>query len=166
MYSLVLIKDTCTDACPMYTYSHACVQQLKLYLGLGTELKDLAESLPSIVLRSRAASTVKKYSGAFSRWKRWAKSKPSLEVIPAKPFQVALYLNFLTRNARSSAPVEEAVNALSWAHQLAVVEDPTQHSLVRQVLAGAKRILANRTEKKEPITAEILHKLYNKFVTI
>ena len=30
-----LIKDACTDACPMYTYTLACVQQLILYLGLG-----------------------------------------------------------------------------------------------------------------------------------
>ena len=94
------------------------------------ELKDLAESLPLIVLHSKAPATVKKYSGAFSRWKRWATSKPGLEVFPAKPFQVALYLNFLARSATTSAPVEEAINALSWAHQLAVVEDPTVHSLV------------------------------------
>ena len=67
--------------------------------------------------------------------------KPS-QVLPAKPFQVALYLSFLIHSARTSSPVEEAVNALSWAHQLAVVEDPTEHSLVRQVLAAAKRILA------------------------
>ena len=129
------------------------------------ELKDLAESLPLIVLHSKAPATVKKYSGAFSRWKRWATSKPGLEVFPAKPFQVALYLNFLARSATTSAPVEEAVNALSWAHQLAVVEDPTVHSLVRQVLAGTKRILPHRTVKKEPITAEILQKLYDNSVS-
>ena len=31
------------------------------------ELKDLAESLPMIVLRDTAPATVKKYAGAFSR---------------------------------------------------------------------------------------------------
>ena len=65
------------------------------------ELKDLAESLPLIVLQSKTPATAKKYSGAFSRWKRWAASKPGLEDFPAKPFQVALYLNF-SRNARTS----------------------------------------------------------------
>ena len=74
-------------------------------------------------------------------------------------------LNFLTRNARSSAPLEEAVNALSWAHKLAVVDNPTEHSPVRQVLAGAKRLLAHQTSKKEPVTADILQKLHDKFVT-
>ena len=38
------------------------------------------------------------------------------------------------------------------------------HPLVKQILAGAKRILAHKKIKKEPITAEILQKLHNKFV--
>ena len=129
------------------------------------ELRDLAESLPSIVLQSKAPATVKKYAGAFSRWKRWANSKPGIVAFPAKPFQLALYMSFLMKSARTSAPVYEAVNSLSWVHTLAVVEDPTDHPLVKQILAGAKRILAHKTEKKEPITAEILQKLYDKFVT-
>ena len=91
------------------------------------ELSDLAESLPSIVLLGKAPTTVKKYAGAFSRWRRWTASKPSLKAFPAKPFQIALYLCYLSKSARTSAPVQEAVNALSWAHQLAVVEDPTDH---------------------------------------
>ena len=118
-----------------------------------------------IALRSKAPATVKKYAGGFSRWKRWASSKPSLTVFPAKPFQVALYLSYLVKSAKTGAPVEEAVNSLSWVHTLAVVEDPTDHPLVKNVLAGAKRILAHRTVKKEPITAEILQKLYDRFVT-
>lgn len=125
------------------------------------ELRELAESLPSIVLRSKAPSTVKKYAGAFSRWKRWATSKASVAVFPAKPLQVALYLSSLIKSAKTSAPVEEAVNALSWAHTLAVVENPTDHPLVKQVLAGGKRILAHKTSKKEPITPEILKQLHD-----
>ena len=99
------------------------------------ELKDLAESLPSIVLQSKPPATVKKYSGAFSRWKRWAVTKPNIDVFPAKPFQVALYLSYLIRIAKTSAHIEEAVNSLSWAHTLAIVEDPTDHPLVKQVVA-------------------------------
>ena len=101
------------------------------------ELKELAECLPMIALQSKAPATVKKYAGGFSRWKRCAKSKPGVEAFPAKPFQFALYLAFLIHSSRTSALVEEAVNSLSFAHRLAVVEDPTDHPLVKQVLAGA-----------------------------
>ena len=88
-----------------------------------------------------------------------------MAVFPAKPLEVALYLSFLMKSAKTSAPVEEAINSLSWAHNVAEVEDPTDHPLVKQVLARAKRILAHKTAKKEPITVDVLKKLYNKFVT-
>lgn len=123
------------------------------------ELKVLAEALPSIVLQSKAPATIKKYSGAFVRWKKWTTSKVCLEAFPAKPVQVALYLSFLISKSKTSASVEEAVNALSWVHRIAVVEDSTNHRLVKQIVAGAKRILAHRVTKKEPITTEILLKL-------
>ena len=35
---------------------------------------------------------------------------------------------------------------------------------MKQILAGSKRILAHKTTKKEPITAEILQTLYDRFV--
>lgn len=79
--------------------------------------------------------------------------------------QVALYLSLLIRRSKTSAPIEEAVNALSWVHQVAGVEDPTDQPLVKQTVAGAKRMLAHRVTKKEPITAEILQKLVERFIT-
>ena len=54
---------------------------------------------------------------------------------------------------------------MSWAHNLACVEDPTSHPLVKQVLEGAKRILAHKVNKKEPITPEILKSLVDKYAT-
>ena len=57
----------------------------------------------------------------------------------------------------------EASNTLSWAHQLACVEDPTQCLFAKQVLASAKQILAHRTQKKEPITPVIFEQLVSKF---
>ena len=52
----------------------------------------------------------------------------------------------------------EAVSAISWANQMATVEDTTNHPIVQHVLAGAKRKLAHKTVK-EPITPEILTNL-------
>ena len=129
-------------------------------------LKVLAGSLPMTVLRSRAPATARKYAGAFSRWKSWAATKSVIVAFPAKPFHIALYLSYLIQKSETSSPVEEAVNALSWMHTIACVEDPTKHSLVKQVLEGAKRILAHKVVKKEPITPEILKSLVEKFATV
>ena len=76
------------------------------------------------------------------------------------------YLSFLISKSKTSASVEEAVNALSWVHRVAVVEDPTNHPLVKPIVAGAKRILAHRVTKKESITTEILHKLVEKAISL
>ena len=127
------------------------------------ELRALADSLPNTVLQSRAPSTVRKYTGAFLRWKKWATNKPGVEALPAVPIHVALYLQYLVQKGATVAPVVEAVNALSWAHQVAVVDDPTSHPLVRSTLAGARRILARPVSKKEPVTKEMLHELVVKF---
>ena len=129
------------------------------------ELRELAEYLPLVALQSRAPSTAKKYAGAFCRWRTWAATKPQVNPFPAKPIHVGLYLSYLIQKANTSSPVEEVVNALSWAHNLACVEDPTGHPLVKQVLEGAKRILAHKTDKKEPITPEILKALVDKYAT-
>ena len=151
---------------PFLTYSDIFIQATWQELASlqDPDLCELANSLPAVVLRGKAPSTVKKYSGAFLRWKRWAqKKKTEIRILPACPLHVALYLTFLICKSATSAPVVEASNALSWAHQLACVEDPTQCLLVKQVLEGAKRILAHRTQKKEPITPAILEQLVSKF---
>ena len=54
-------------------------------------LKELAEKLPGTILHSRADSTVKKYLGAFRRWKSWA-SQHKVTAIPAKEHHWALYI--------------------------------------------------------------------------
>ena len=58
---------------------------------------------------------------------------------------VALYLSYLSQVAKTPAPLEEAVNALSWVHRMATVEDITVHP---QVLTGTRRLLAHKTTKK------------------
>ena len=55
------------------------------------EIRELVSELPSILLLDKAPNTVKRYFGAFQKWKRWAKIK-SISSIPASP---KFYLLFL-----------------------------------------------------------------------
>ena len=80
-----------------------------------------------------------------------------------KPMQVALYLSFLISKSKTSTPVEEAVNVLSWVYQVAVVEEPTDHPLVEQLVAGAKRIVSTVLQSKAPAT---IKKYSGAFVSI
>ena len=64
------------------------------------ELQQLAKSLPNLVLQDRAVSTVKKYSGAYNRWRIWADTKPEIgSTLPPLPIHIALYLNFFGSNS-------------------------------------------------------------------
>ena len=159
-----VIDHTCTSCwiCPSAeVFGQGMWSQLKEIED--PELRELASALPDIVLQGKAPATVKKYSGAFLRWKLWAERKKEVCVFPASALHISLYLSYLIQKADSIAPVEQAVYALAWVHSLAGIENPTQHPQVKQVLAGAKRILARATEKKETISAGILQKLVSKY---
>ena len=106
-------------------------------------------------MHSRADSTVKKYLGAFKRWKTWAAAH-HLEAIPVKPHLLALYLQHLAEQSKSKAAVEEVCNALSWIHSSAGLVPPLADPFVKATLEGLQRSLAKPVIKKEPITVETL----------
>ena len=58
------------------------------------ELDTLAKTLPLLVERGRAKSTVGKYSAGWHGWLEWG-NKTGLATRPAHPFYVALYLTHL-----------------------------------------------------------------------
>ena len=78
------------------------------------QLQLLVQGLRLTVMKSRAGSTVKKYSGAFLRWKDW---QTEIQTFPVIPLQFALYLQHLAVQSQSKAAVEEAANSVSWFHQ-------------------------------------------------
>ena len=55
------------------------------------------------------------------------------------------------------------MNAISWVHHISVAEDSTLSDLIKQVLAGAKCVLAHKAVKNEPIMPKILKKLVEKY---
>lgn len=120
------------------------------------DLHRLAHSLPQAVMASRADSTSKKYLHGFMRWKVWAEKKREVKVFLVQDMQFARYLQHLTETTRSKAAVEVAVNAISWAHQLAGIAPISSAPFVRTVLAGLQRQLAKPKQKKEPVTVDTL----------
>ena len=126
------------------------------------ELKQLASELPDVILNSRADSTSRQYSGAFIKWCSWAQNYGKSK-LPAEPFYVSLYIIHLSHTANTSAPVSKAVAAISWAHKLAGHSDPCLSLIVKNTVEGLKRKLASPTGKKEPITPDILERMYDRY---
>ena len=131
------------------------------------ELPDaLAEKIgvvADLVIESKSISTTKGYYNAFIRWKMWARSNglPESDILPAKAFQVAIYLASLVEKCKSPSPVTQAFYGINWAHRIICAPSPTESCLVKSVFEGAKRRLAVPINKKEPITPDLLEKMFN-----
>ena len=120
------------------------------------ELKRLASRLQTTLLRGRADSTVTKYGYAFRRWKAWAQVRSEVQVFPVGEVHFALYLQHLGDTLQSWSAVQDAVNAVSWVHQLAGFEPVAQSPFVQATVDGLKRSLARPKVKKEPVTVDML----------
>ena len=119
------------------------------------ELQRLAAAARATVVCSRADSTTKKYWAAFRRWKEWAKLH-DLPVFPVKEAHLMLYLQAVGEQTKSKAAVEEAYNAVAWAHHLGNQQTPTEAATVKLLLQGLQRQLARPIRKKKPITVDML----------
>ena len=123
------------------------------------DLKRLATCLPDTLLQGRADSTTTKYVRAFTRWKTWAGQRREVKIFPVDEVHFALYLQHVAEATKSRSAVEEAVNAISWAHQLAGQPTISASGFVRATLAGLQRKLAKPKVRKEPVTADMLSTL-------
>ena len=120
-----------------------------------SELIDLASQLPTIILKSRTDSSIKKYVGAFQRWCCWALSY-SLTVFPAKEQHIALYLQSIANRLESKSAAEEAVNAINWVHLLVELESSANSFFVQTVLQGIRGFCCKPVLEKKPMTVDML----------
>lgn len=96
-----------------------------------------------------------KYFSSYNRWRSWAREHGLI----ASPFHFAIYLRHLMTEAKTASPLDSAVHSIAWFHQLGGELSPSDHPLVKSTLAGAQRLLAHQTTKKDPITVSQLEQL-------
>lgn len=96
-----------------------------------------------------------KYFSSYIRWRSWAREHG----LTASPFHFAIYLRHLMTEAKTASPLDSAVHSIAWLHKLGGEPSPSDHPLVKSTLAGAQRLLAHQTTKKDPITVSQLEQL-------
>ena len=167
-YVKCLSTDVLVAFC--FLFSDVLVEGIWQYMDIcDPSLDALIPDVISLALGASANATLRKYSQGWSRWKAWASSKVGVSVIPAQPLTVSLYLAHLVRESRSNnqsaSAVETAVYSIRWAHNMAGLPTPTDHSTVKAVLQGARRELSRPVRPKEPLSEQSLNHLadyYNK----
>ena len=95
-------------------------------------LRRLVPNLLHLQLESKAPSTVQKYRSGWLKWRQWAASKIGVQVIPAKPLHVALFISELTvisvSNNTGISSIESVLYGIKWGHSLAgIVDCPSSH---------------------------------------
>nr|XP_006819126.1 PREDICTED: uncharacterized protein LOC102809450 [Saccoglossus kowalevskii] len=142
--------------CQNWSTENNWIQDWKAELS-NPALDDFCDTLPDVMLASRAGNTLSKYTGSWLRWKRWCQSNLSAgAACPAKPLHIAIYLRSLLDNANTVAPMDSALYSIRWAHSMAGIESPTCHPMVRATMEGCRRILAKPRKAKEPVDPKIL----------
>ena len=122
-------------------------------------LRRIVPDLLDLQLESKAPSTLQKYRSGWLKWRDWAASKIGVQVIPAKPLHIALFISELVKNSVKNdtgiSPIECVVYSIRWGHNLAGIEEcPTSHPLVKSSLEGARRKLARPVQPKEPLSVD------------
>ena len=86
-------------------------------------LRRLVPGLLRLQLGSKAPSIVCMYKSGWLRWRKWASSKNSTPVNPAKPLYIALFINELTKicveNNMGVSPIEPTLYGIRWGHTMA-----------------------------------------------
>jgi integrase len=110
------------------------------------------------VRHAKAANTVKAYRSDWARFEGFCRGRgvPSL---PAVPVTVAAYAAEAARALKANT-IERHLTAISQAHQLAGMPNPTEDKLVRTVMAGIRRVKGTAQQGKEPLSPELLRKMF------
>jgi hypothetical protein len=125
-------------------------------------LLQLAEAVKRFALHSRADGTVTNYLRNFNRWVSFAKSK-GFVVFPATPIDVALFIGHLALNAKSVSVLQATSAGITWIHELVGFSSPMHNSFIKSILEGAKRQYSKPTNRKEPISLDVLVSLCSKY---
>ncbi|KAK3086454.1 hypothetical protein FSP39_018665 [Pinctada imbricata] len=135
---------------------------------LPDSLADKFVFVADLISECKSTNTVKNYYSAFKKWKSWAirNGIPESECLPAKPIHVALYLASVVQQSQSPGPVTQAFYGIRWSHSIISAPSPTESDLVKNVLEGAKRRLSHHVKKKEPITPQLLEKMFDNLFII
>ena len=63
----------------------------------------------------------------------------------------ALYIQHLVEQTSSASAINSAFYDINWAHKLAGLESPTNHSTVLLIKEGAVRMCSQKCNRKEPL---------------
>jgi integrase len=133
---------------------------LPVTVVLSEPLSPYLEEAETYVRRAKAENTVKAYRSDWARFEAFCRGRAVLS-LPADPATVAAYAAEAARRLKANT-IERHLTAISQAHELAGAANPTEAKLVRTVVAGIRRVKGTAQQGKEPLSPELLRKMFKK----
>ena len=130
--------------------------QPNFQLAEDKRLRALLQDLPTVLLKSKADSTARKYKRGFDTWRKWASQFKEIVIFPASSVYVSLFFLTLIQECASCSTTDEVHYGLKWVHDSSGLPDPCNSSLVFLLKECAKRPLSVPVKKKEPVTPEAI----------
>lgn len=112
---------------------------------LTTLPKEAADAVQTLRAASKSANTVRAYQSDWARWAAWCADKGQTP-LPATPEQVAWYLADQVAQVKVST-LARHLATISKAHQVAGLSSPTRDTLVRDTLAGLRKVHGQRPKE-------------------
>jgi len=105
-----------------------------------------------------APSTIRAYKTSFEQFILFCEDH-DVDALPANPQNVARYISKLTTSGLKSSSIRIIVAAISSIHKLNLLNDPTQHPMVKIELRRMHRTLGRFSQQAFGITTPILEKM-------
>ena len=105
-----------------------------------------------------APSTIRSYKTSFERFIQFSEDHEGI-ALPGSPQDVARYISTLTASGLKSSSIRIIVAAISSIHKLNLLDDPTQHPIVKIEMRRMHRTLGRYSQQAFGITAPILEKM-------
>jgi site-specific recombinase XerD len=112
------------------------------------------------VRAAKSANTVKAYRSDWRSFESFCRGR-ELAAVPATAATVAAYAAE-TATGLKARTIERHLAAVSQAHQLAGLANPVEDKLVRTLMAGIRRVKGTAQKGKEPLSAELLRKMFSR----
>ncbi|XP_053405553.1 uncharacterized protein LOC128558980 [Mercenaria mercenaria] len=126
-------------------------------------LGNAAKRIPDIARSSKSKNTRAKYDSYFERFASWCKSH-KFKYLPAEDTTINLFLSGLISKGVGHSVIDGYYYSIKWNHQLMLLTcNPCDSNLVKLVYEGSRKTVCEPVNKKQPVTADIISKIVDKF---
>jgi hypothetical protein len=138
------------------------LEEVRLTFAEEGRESEFTQEVRDVALNWKAEGTIKKYTLQYKLWRSFC-SNNGLSHIPAKPFDLALYLQLMAARNTTSSPTIARYSGIVFYHTVRGYPDPFT-GVAKMVYESLKRQLGANKVQKFPILPSHMRSLYTRYI--